>query len=130
MPSILNLFESSEKEAEEIFVLCKDKEQRDKLIKAFSENAGIQLSTLDETFLEITNAGTDKGAAFKFLCGYLNIPLKSSLAFGDNNNDVSLLRAAGVSVAMGNAAENLKNEADFITLFNENNGIAAVLNAL
>ncbi|UKI22456.1 MAG: HAD hydrolase family protein [Anaerotruncus sp.] len=49
--------------------------------------------------------GTDKGAALEFLCSYFKIGRENAAAFGDNDNDLPLLAAAGLPVAMGNASE-------------------------
>ena len=46
------------------------------------------------------------------------------MAFGDGENDVSMLRAAGLGVAMGNAAEEVKAAADLVTLGNDEDGVA------
>jgi hydroxymethylpyrimidine pyrophosphatase-like HAD family hydrolase len=49
------------------------------------------------------------------------------IAFGDAANDIPMLQAAGVGVAMGNAAEAVKQESNYITLSNNEDGIAAAL---
>ena len=52
------------------------------------------------------------------------------MAFGDGGNDLPLLRASGVSVAMGNSLKILKDEADITTLTHDQSGVAHVINKL
>lgn len=49
------------------------------------------------------------------------------IAFGDGYNDLSMLRLAGIGVAMANAAPEVRAEADFVTLSNDEDGIAHYL---
>ena len=58
---------------------------------------------------------------------YFNVKKENTAAFGDNENDLPLLEAAGMSVAMGNASEKVKNLAKAVTETNENDGVAVLL---
>ncbi|MDO5629019.1 MAG: Cof-type HAD-IIB family hydrolase [Mobilicoccus sp.] len=78
-------------------------------------------------YFEATALGVDKGSALAALAADRGVDVTDSVAFGDNGNDIPLLRAAGVGVAMGNAIEETKAAADRVTASNENEGIAAVL---
>jgi len=55
---------------------------------------------------------------------YFNIPLAQMIAFGDDSNDIGMLKTAGISVAMGNAIAEVKDIADFVTTSNNDDGIA------
>lgn len=77
--------------------------------------------------LEFTKTGTSKGAALRFLCDYLNISMEDTMAIGDTQNDLDILRTASIGVAMGNARTKVKDAADFITLTNEEDGVAHAL---
>jgi len=66
-------------------------------------------------FLEFSNPEGSKNCAVKFLQKYWNIKKEETLTIGDQNNDIALLRAGGIKVAMGNATDELKAEADYIT---------------
>jgi hypothetical protein len=61
------------------------------------------------------------------LASHLSIPLSEVLAIGDERNDVSLFELAGFSVAMGNAPDEVKAAADYITLDVEQSGVAAAI---
>lgn len=75
-------------------------------------------------YLEIIPASVNKGEGLKQVCSYLNIPLELSAAFGDSENDIPMLRAAGAGVAMGNASPEVKGAADYVTGTNNEDGIA------
>lgn len=86
------------------------------------------LSTSSVPFnIEINHRDANKGTALESLCGYLGIPLSESMAFGDNSNDLSMLRAAGLGVCMGNGTPDAKAAADFITDTNDNSGVASAI---
>ena len=76
-------------------------------------------------FLEILPANCGKGEALEFLCGRLGINMKDVMAFGDSMNDESMIVKCGLSVAMSNGLDKIKDEAAFVTrLTNDQNGIA------
>lgn len=79
-------------------------------------------------FLEFMNNDVDKGKSLKRLCEILQINSDEVMAIGDSYNDVTMLNFAGLAVAMGNAVEDIKNLADFVTDTNENFGVAKAIN--
>ena len=80
--------------------------------------------------IEINSAGANKGDALLALARHLGLPRESTMAFGDGLNDLTMLRAAGLGVAMGNAHPELKAAADRITLDCDSDGVAAAVEAL
>ena len=78
-------------------------------------------------FTDITALGADKGEGLLAMARYLGFDPKYTMAFGDGGNDTTMIRTAGVGVAMGNAIDDLKKEADFVTTSVDDDGI---LNAL
>lgn len=72
-------------------------------------------------FLEFSNPEASKKYAVEFLQKYWGLKKEEILTIGDQNNDIALLQAGGVKIAMGNATEELKKEADDITdsVFND-----------
>lgn len=78
-------------------------------------------------YLEIIPRRINKGQGIIDVCRALNISPAEVIAFGDAANDIPMLRAAGMGVAMGNAAESVKAEADCVTLSCNDDGIAAVI---
>ena len=80
--------------------------------------------------IEINCSEANKGAALERLCGILGVEREKSIAFGDDTNDMSMLRAAGMGVAMGNAKDIVKAAADMVTLTNDEAGLAKALEKL
>ena len=78
--------------------------------------------------LEFTLSGTSKGKGLALLCEHLNIPIDQTIACGDSENDLDIMKVAGLGVAMANAPEAIRALADDITLRNDEHGVAAMLN--
>lgn len=76
---------------------------------------------------EIMAKETSKGNALKKICDYYGIARNEIISIGDNENDISMIRFAGLGVAMGNAESVVKEIADYITLSNEEDGVAKVI---
>lgn len=81
------------------------------------------------TSMEITHPDASKGNALETLCRMLGIPESQSMALGDSGNDESILRRAGLGVAMGNAPEHIKSIADTVTASNLDDGAAIAIEA-
>lgn len=81
-------------------------------------------------YLEIIPATVNKGQGIGEICRILDISTESVIAFGDAENDIPMLQTAGIGVAMGNAAYLVKESADWVTLSNNEDGIAAALEKL
>ena len=97
-----------------------------KLLQEFFEGE-IEVSSSGVPFVEITAAGTNKGAALEKIASDLGIESERTIAFGDNLNDVSMFEWAGVAVAMGNAIAELKAIASAYTKSNDEDGVAQFL---
>lgn len=77
--------------------------------------------------LELNSARASKAYGVEALCRHLNLSMNQVLAVGDNQNDISLLRMAGVSAAMGNSEEDVKAAAAYVTGTNQEDGAARFL---
>ena len=64
---------------------------------------------------EITKTAFTKGTAVHYLSDHLGVPVKDTIAIGDSENDLEMLKAAGVGIAMGNASDYVKETADDVT---------------
>lgn len=78
-------------------------------------------------FLEFTHKEVDKGLGLKKLGEYLGIKREEIIACGDAGNDISMVKYAGLGVAMENAIPEVKEVANFITTSNDEDGIAKVI---
>lgn len=76
---------------------------------------------------EISPQGVDKGVGLQKLCEAAGIPIQQAIAVGDEGNDAAMIRAAGLGIAMGNASEPIKAQADAVTADCDHDGVAAVI---
>jgi len=108
------------------FMMVNDEETLNRVIKEinpiFKEKYSMVRSS--PIFLEFLNKNTNKGNALVALANYLNIPIEDTMAIGDQDNDISMIKAAGFGVCMANGVDEVKCAADFITLDNESSGVA------
>ncbi len=87
-----------------------------------------QLNILSERALfEILPKGINKGVVIEKLAEYLGIDKKMTIAIGDYNNDVAMLKKAGVGIAVANASPEALAAADIVTVSNEEHAIARVI---
>lgn len=75
-------------------------------------------------FLEFLNPECNKGVGIKMIADYLNVPAEQVICIGDAENDHHMLKYAGLGIAMANATEETKAIADYITLSNDEDGVA------
>ena len=80
--------------------------------------------------LTLTSSKASKGDALKAACQHLGITTDQVVAFGDSENDIEMFRAAGTSVAMGQADEHTKSEAEFVTAANDEAGVAQAVDRI
>ncbi len=107
----------------------KDMELREEVLKSLpDEFPDLVITTSIVNNIEINSREATKGVALEKLAAYLGIPLESTMAFGDDTNDISMLEAAGIGVAMGNACEAVKRSSDFVTRDCDENGVAYAIN--
>ncbi|AOM83021.1 Cof-type HAD-IIB family hydrolase [Salisediminibacterium beveridgei] len=105
----------------------KDDFAREAIVKTLSEFDDLEITNSSLTNIEVNAKGVNKANALKIVSEKLGIPLSNMMAMGDSLNDVSMIEACGTGVAMGNAQEVTKKAADYITLTNEEAGIAHAL---
>ena len=84
----------------------------------------------DVDFINILAPGVSKGKALEALASHLGISLTEVIAVGDGTNDMSLLTTAGLAIAMGNAPDEVKAIANYVTLDVDHSGLAAALKKL
>lgn len=78
-------------------------------------------------FADITRSNIDKAYGLQEMAGHFGIETSQTMAFGDGGNDIPILRMAGIGVAMGNALDNVKQAADYITTDVDHDGISNAL---
>lgn len=97
-------------------------ELREQYIEEFSRIPNIENSSSGLRNLEINAYTTNKGVALEWLATHLGLTAENVMAIGDNNNDVRMLKYAGLGVAVGNASQPALDAADYIAETQENNG--------
>lgn len=81
-------------------------------------------------FLELVPMGIDKAQSLSVLLDKLGLTREAMVAMGDGYNDLSMIKFAGMGVAMANAQEPVKQAAEYITLSNDEDGVAAAVEEL
>lgn len=109
-------------------VFIGDNDELLKLQNEIRSNFDLHTSFSHPSFLEILAKGINKGSALKWLCEKKGINREEVIAFGDNYNDIEMIEYAGVGVAMGNAEEDVKKKADYVSLSNNEDGVGKFLN--
>ncbi|MFC0272154.1 Cof-type HAD-IIB family hydrolase [Metabacillus herbersteinensis] len=109
---------------QKFFVPTIEIEKKDDLIASLKKYEGISITTSGPHNIEIMAINGHKGNGLKTMAEYYNIPIESTVAIGDNFNDVPMLEIAGLSVAMGNADPTVKELSDVVTLTNDEHGVA------
>lgn len=88
---------------------------------------GLEVTNSFPLHYEVNRQGCNKAYGLRQLCSILGISAEEVMAFGDANNDSAMLRFAGISVAMGNADEDVRRQAKFSTKSNAEDGVACFL---
>lgn len=96
-------------------------------IEELSKMKELAVSSSGHRNLEITDHLAQKGTALANFVNARNILLEETMAIGDSFNDVSMFQRAGRAVAMGNAVEAIKNQCDYVTATNDENGVAKAI---
>ncbi len=101
---------------QKIQIFFRDMEKRAEALQSLPELfPDLVVTTSIVNNIEINSRDATKGVALQKLAAYLDIPVAQTMAFGDDRNDLSMLQAAGIGVAMGNAENSVKQAADYIT---------------
>jgi len=104
------------------------REKRQELERHFAGK--LYVTQTAQEWLEILHPEVSKANALKVVTRLLNVKPEEIIAFGDNHNDIGMLRFAGLGIAMGNAHDEIKAVADYVTLSNAEDGVAVALEKL
>jgi Cof subfamily protein (haloacid dehalogenase superfamily) len=96
---------------------------------AMQEQFGTHLSAARSQphYLDVTHPTANKGVVIERMSHYYNIPLAHIATLGDQPNDVLMFRRSGLSIAMGNASEEVQQQATCVTASNEDEGFARAI---
>ncbi|MEG2193610.1 MAG: Cof-type HAD-IIB family hydrolase [Terrisporobacter sp.] len=111
--------------------VCADKNNKDKLIKAREEleklNTDMEIVSSWNDNFEVMKKGSTKGEAVRHLARYFGFTKDQVMCIGDSENDLSMINYAGTGIAMGNATDDVKNAADYVTATNVDDGVAKAI---
>ena len=119
-------------ELDSIDIVLDDDELKNRIIKElYEKDPDIYITSSVKQLIEISYKDAGKKSGVRFLADRLGIDRKNIAAFGDADNDCDMIEFAGAGVAMGNACDALKEAADYVTLSNDDDGLAyAIYNIL
>ena len=100
-----------------------DTDTRNKALECLKE-LDYDFAYSEPTNIDINRKGSDKGRGLEMLMRHLKLTKDETMAIGDNNNDLQLLQVTPNSVAMGNAPDDIKKYASYVTLSNDEDGVA------
>ncbi len=106
------------------FIFTPHPEKKEDLLHSIEGLDELTITSSSPDNVEITGLNGHKGNAVMEMANYYNIPIEDTVAIGDNLNDASMMQVAGLSIAMGNAEEEVKELCDVTTLTNEEDGVA------
>lgn len=123
VPGIRQYVEDGARPIEKMNLFFAEEALRQQIRKLLMEDNRIAVTSSLENNLEINAWGTDKGDGLFHLAEHLKVPREKIMAFGDGENDIAMLKFAGMGVAMANASEDVKRAADAVTKSNDEDGV-------
>lgn len=100
-------------------------EKQEQEVRPFLPNC--EIGRWHPAFVDVSALGCNKQLGIDLMCRHFGIDVADTMAFGDGGNDIPMLRHAGIGVAMGNANDPVKAEADYVTDTVDRDGIAKAL---
>ena len=128
VPELKACLKERARDVQKIQIFFRDMEKRAEALQALPEAfPDLVVTTSIVNNIEINSREATKGVALQKLAAYLGIPIAQTMAFGDDRNDISMLEEAGIGVAMGNAGEEVKRAADYVTDDCDHSGVARAI---
>jgi len=97
---------------------------REEVLNELKKRNCFEITNSSPVNIEVNALGINKAKGLQRVCKLLHIKMDNVMAVGDSLNDISMIKEAGIGVAMGNAQQLVKETADYITLTNQENGVA------
>ena len=115
-------------------IFCSENEEKivgiQKALAEHPKSDGFDFIRSERTLFEILPKGVNKGLALQKLAEKLGIDIERTIAIGDYDNDVAMIRAAGCGIAVANASKSALEAADVVTVSNEDDAIARIVSDL
>lgn len=100
---------------------------RSTVLSHLHANGQFEISNSSPYNIEINPLGVNKARGLEKVCERIGLTMNQVMAVGDSMNDIAMIKAAGLGVAMGNAQKIVKEAADWITATNEDDGVAQAI---
>ena len=127
-PDLKEYLAGTGRDVQKIMLFARDPAVRDAIAAVLPTRFdGLAISTSTFNNLEINAASAHKGRALERFAAHLGLSLENCMAFGDGLNDLSMVRMAGIGVAMANAMPEVLAAANYVTLSNDEDGVSAAL---
>ena len=130
VPDVAEKIESLGKPVEKINYFFGDQAERQRAREALLARGDVLVSSSFPNNLEINALGASKGEAICRLADHLGLKQEQTMGFGDGENDITMMTMTGIGVAMKNGMEHLKEKADYMTLTNDEDGVADAIEKL
>ena len=123
--------EQHKKELDSIAFVCRENNTKQRLYKELETKIpDVYVTSSVPNLIEIGNINAGKGRTLSYILKLLDISPEEAAAFGDADNDCSMLEAVKYGIAVGNATENCKKSAAFVTESNQKDGVAKAILSL
>lgn len=120
VPPVVDLYkEYSESTCCQLCFFCDEATQN----KVMKDLPLLNASRWNPLFADINIKGIDKSTGIDEICSYYGCSKSDTIAFGDGGNDIPMIKRAAIGIAMGNAGDEVKSVADFVTDSVDDNGI-------
>ena len=127
-PDLMEAYQNYGKPVSKVNFYFNNKSDRSEVFRALEkEQLPIFLLSGLADNIEMTSTSAGKDVGLRALCDHLGVKAEEVIAIGDNLNDLSMLKFAGLSIAMGNARAEVKEICDVETLDNRHDGVAAAI---
>ncbi len=124
-------FAAKHSDSQKMLLYLDDRADRETVIRGLRERfPQLEISSSGPVFIEVNVKGVDKGKALTRFCRMQGIPAEESIAFGDAENDLTMLDAAGLAVVMENGTDEAKRHADMVCPSNDDDGVCIALQKL
>ncbi len=105
-----------------------DRSIHKKAVEDIKMMGNFEIAESQTSFIDVNPSGVSKGSMLPYIAEYFNVEVKNIMAIGDQDNDVSMLQSAGLSICMDNGSEKAKKVANYITRSNDLDGVAHAIN--
>ena len=131
VPDLKERIRAEGRAVQKIQAFCETAEAQELVMKKTAERfPQLAVTSSIARNIEINDGRANKGAALQALCDDLGIGTKAAVAFGDGSNDLSMIRTAGIGIAMGNSVPVVLDAADRIAPGNDEDGVGRMIEEL